>query len=111
MLLAISMVTTSCSFAFVDRAPPRDKWPVENRFALDLDRCTAEPWLPIADGSIALGLGAGAVYLGRGADGENVDKFVDFGLLMLPALVYLISSVYGFSKNSDCRTYLAGPPY
>jgi hypothetical protein len=33
------------------------------------------------------------------------------GILLLPGLVYLVASVYGFAQTSACRTYLAGPPY
>jgi hypothetical protein len=30
---------------------------------------------------------------------------------LIPAVVYLASSAYGFGATSKCRTYLAGPPH
>jgi hypothetical protein len=106
--LAIGVVLGGCSFVFVDRAPPRERWPVESNIGLELDRCTASPWLPIVDGTLALGIGAGAVAVAR--RGGDADPTIA-GLLMVPALVYLASGLYGLTATNHCRTYLAGPPY
>ena len=107
-LLSASIVLGGCSFALVAGAPPRDKWPSDNRWGLDLNHCTASPAAPIADGALALGLWGSAVYVVR--DGGDAAP-VEAALILIPAVVYLASSLYGFSATSKCRTYLAGPPY
>jgi hypothetical protein len=59
-------------------------------------RCTAAPWLPIADGTIALEMGTGAGYLAaRGYVGEIALA----ELLTRPALVYLASPFFGFGAG------------
>jgi hypothetical protein len=107
-LVLASMVIGGCSFALVDGAPPRFKWPSDNRWGLDLNNCTASPVAPIADGAFALGLWGSAIYVAR--DGGDAAPAIAV-LIMIPAVVYLASSLYGFGVTSKCRTYLAGPPY
>jgi hypothetical protein len=107
-LVLASMVIGGCSFALMDGPPPRDRWPSDNRWGLDLNDCTASPVAPIADGAFALGLWGSAVYVARGG-GDAAPAVA--ALIMIPAVVYLASSLYGFGVTSRCRTYLAGPPY
>jgi hypothetical protein len=107
-LVLTTMAIGGCSFALVDGAPSRDKWPSDNRWALDLNHCTGSPVAPIADGAFALGLWGSAVYVARGG-GDAAPAIA--GLIMIPAVIYLASSFYGFNVTSKCRTYLAGPPY
>ncbi len=107
-LVLASMVIGGCSFVLVNGAPPRDQWPSDNRWGLDRNNCTASPVAPIADGAFALGLSGSAVYVAR--QGGDAAPAVA-ALIMIPAAVYLASSLYGFGVTGKCGTYLAGPPY
>jgi|SRR5450755_1460858 hypothetical protein len=109
-LLAILVVFGGCSFAFVDRAPPGQLWATEHSHERNLARCTSSPVAPIVDGVITAGLVGGAVDVV--ADSRAGDASVGLAaFMMLPALVYLVSTLYGFSTTNRCQDYQAGPPY
>jgi hypothetical protein len=106
-LALASTVLGGCSFALVDRAPPRNNWWSDYKWGIDLNHCTASPAAPIADGAFGLGLLWSALHYA--SDGGDAGPTVGL-LIMIPAVVYLASSVYGFDATSECRTYRAGPP-
>jgi hypothetical protein len=112
--VAIALIGTlafgGCSFVLVERAPTRDRWPEDNRWGLGLNRCTSSPVVPIVDGTITLGLFSGAAYVASRPSEAGVSLY-EAGLLFIPGMVFLISSLYGLIATSTCRSYLAGPPY
>lgn len=114
MAVAIGLMATlagsGCSFVLVERAPPRDRWPEDNRWGLALNRCTSSPVVPIVDGAITLGFLSGAGYVASRPSEAGVNLYAA-GLLLIPGMVFLISSLHGLNATSTCRTYLAGPPY
>jgi hypothetical protein len=109
--LAATLAVGGCSFASVYGPPPAAQWPTEQTGPVaGLAHCTSSPVAPIIDGAASLGLLAGAGYLTAQQDFLGFNH-VAAGILLLPGLVYLVASVYGFAHTSACRTYLAGPPY
>jgi hypothetical protein len=109
-LLAVLVAFGGCSFALVDRAPPGQLWVTEHSHERNLARCTSSPVAPIVDGAITLGIVGGAVDVV--ADSRGGDASVGLAAVMIvPALVYLASTLYGFSATNRCQDYLDGPPY
>jgi hypothetical protein len=107
-LLAAAAAFGGCSFVLVEGAPPRDRWPEDNRWGLALNRCSSSPILPLADSALVLSDAALAVYAGRGG-GDAAPAITS--LVLLPSIVFIASAIYGFGATNTCRTYLAGPPY
>jgi len=108
IVLAVMLALGGCSFVLVEQAPPRARWPEDNRWGLGLNRCTSSPVIPLVDSAIVVSDAALSGYaLSRGGDAAPALAM----LLLLPAFPYLVSTFYGFGATSTCRTYLAGPPY
>lgn len=109
--LAAVFAVEACSFASVYGPPPAAQWPTEETgTGAGLAHCTTSPVAPIIDGAASLGFLAGAGYLTAQQDFLGFNH-VAAGILLVPGLVYLVASVYGFAETGACRTYLAGPPY
>ena len=108
--LMATLAVSGCSFVLIERAPPRDRWPADNRWGLALNRCTSSPVVPLVDGAITLGLLGGADYVASRPSEAGV-SVIAASFLLIPTLVFLVSSLYGLGATSTCRTYLAGPPY
>jgi hypothetical protein len=108
LALTLAFAFGGCSFVLVDRAPPRARWPEDNRWGLGLNRCTSSPIMPLVDSAIVVSDYALAGYAAsRGGDAAPAVAL----LLLLPGIPYLVSALYGFSATGTCRTYLGGPPY
>ena len=109
--LAATLALGGCSFAAVYGPPPVEHWPTEqNRSLVGLAHCTASPVLPIVDGVVTMGLFSGAGFIAAEPDSLGANVFAA-GLLVLPGLIYLASTLYGIGVTSSCRIYQAGPPY
>jgi hypothetical protein len=106
--LTLASVLGGCSFALVERAPPRDRWPEDNRWGLGLNRCTSSPTIPVVDGAITLGFFLGAGYVASRPSEAGISLFEAIPLV-IPGTIFLLSSLYGFTATDTCRTYLAGP--
>ena len=108
--MAAVLASGGCSFVLVERAPPRDRWPEDNRWGLALNRCTSSPVVPLVDGAITLGFFTGAGYVASRPSEAGVSLY-EATLLVIPGMIFRISSLYGFTATGTCHTYLAGPPY
>jgi hypothetical protein len=109
--LLVMLALGGCSFASVYRPPPRDQWPTEKTGpAAGLASCTTEPIAPIVDGVITAGLLLGGGYVATQQDALGFNQ-VAAAVLFVPGIVFLASTIYGFSGTSACRAYRAGPPY
>ena len=60
---------------------------------------------------MSLGSGLAGLYLVEQQSSTRNDGFPRAPIVLLPAIAYGFSAFYGFTTNSTCRTYRAGPPY
>jgi hypothetical protein len=79
--------------------------------------CTESTGPFFTDATIAAGLAglSAMVWLDARNPAPNSEGDVPVGLLALPMLVaavpFLISAIYGFNEITRCREYRRGPPY
>ena len=110
-LLAAGVALGGCSFIIVKGAPPRDQWPEDKPPHMGRGSCTTSPVAPIFDAAMSLGSGLAGLYLVEQQSSTRNDGFPRAPIVLLPAIAYGFSAFYGFTTNSTCRTYRAGPPY
>ena len=73
--------------------------------------CTTSQVAPIFDAAMLLGSGLAGIYLVVQQSSTRNDGFPRAPIVLLPALGYGFAAIYGFTTNSTCQTYRAGPPY
>jgi hypothetical protein len=110
-LFAAGIALGGCSFIIVKSAPPRDQWPEDKAPHMGSGSCTTSPVAPIFDAAMLLGSGLAGIYLVEQQSSIKNDGFPRAPIVLVPALAYGFSAIYGFTTNSTCRTYRAGPPY
>jgi hypothetical protein len=108
-LLAAGVALGGCSFIIAKGAPPRDQWPEDKPPHMGRGACTTSPVAPIIDAAMLVGGGVAGIYLVERP--IKNDGFPRAPIVLVPALAYGFSAIYGFTTNSTCRTYRAGPPY
>jgi len=110
-LLAAGVALGGCSFIILKHAPRRDQWPEDKPPHMGRGSCTTSQVAPIFDAAMLLGSGLAGIYLVEQQSSMKNNGFPRAPIVLLPALAYGFSAVYGFTTNSTCRTYRAGPPY
>ncbi|MGE5183343.1 MAG: hypothetical protein ACM31C_14835 [Acidobacteriota bacterium] len=112
MRALLALVLSGCSFAFVT-APPKQAAP-------PTAECTESYIAPVADLALAAGGGALAIGLTASAPGCNSGDCTasNIGggvartagaLMLIPTLIYAISSYRGFTDVGACRRLHARP--
>jgi hypothetical protein len=109
--LALTLAFGGCSFCFVQDAPAGESWPKEHFNAEDLAPCTESRATPALDAAITVGLLGGAGLLVERHSGDNEGNALSALAMVLLALPYALSTIYGFEATSQCRRYRAGLPY
>jgi hypothetical protein len=113
VLLAISLCTAGCSFAFVKGPPPRTEAAPQTP---DQPGCTQQNWFPWADFAAAVYSGSIVVISGIGTPprDETVDQMQAreretaiyfWGALAVGALA-MASGLWGLHATHECRWYV-----
>jgi len=115
--LGLFIQSTGCSFAFVENAPPQAEWPRDATSLETRSPCTESTKPAFTDGAIAAGLaGLSAMawlvsrHPGPDSEGDIPERFLTAAMLVA-AVPFLISAIYGFMEIDRCREYRRGPPY
>jgi hypothetical protein len=90
-----------CSFRLVRPPPPREEWPARGSGNTSEVSCTASPAPPIADLTVA----AGTTTIGF-LERNSGTPTVAVGLMLL-AVPFVASAIYGTYHVNHCRRYKA----